>query len=79
MNEIANVYAADPISPTTVGIVMILVGIVFAYYLVKAVKLRSAGVTSDNPMEQHLGIQIVGYALILAACSWAFVSTVLGF
>ncbi|GAA2030979.1 hypothetical protein GCM10009720_09060 [Yaniella flava] len=78
MNELSSLYAADPISPTAVGIVMPLVIAVCVYYLVKAVKLRAAGTTSDDPMEQHLDIQIIGYIAIIAACAWAFTHTVLG-
>lgn len=78
MNEITNTYAADPVSPITASIVLPLIAAVFAYYLVKAVKLRAAGTVSDDPMEQHLGLQIIGYAMIIAACTWAFISTVLG-
>lgn len=78
MNETASMYAADPISPTSVVLVMSLVIAVSVYYLVKAFKLRAAGTTSEDPMEQHLGIQIGGCLAIIAACAWALVSTMTG-
>lgn len=78
MNELSSVYAADPISPTAVGILMPLIVAVCVYYLSKAVKLRAAGTTSEDPVEQDLNLQIVGYVMIIAACIWAFTSTVLG-
>ncbi|NWN87091.1 MAG: hypothetical protein HLX51_00890 [Micrococcaceae bacterium] len=84
MNELSSTYVADPISPVAVGIVLTLVVAIVVYYLVKAVKLRTAWNAntaqdaSEDPMEQHLGIQIVGYIAIIAACTWAFTHTVLG-
>lgn len=78
MNETASIYAADPISPTPVILVMSLIIVVSIHYLIKAFKLRAAGTISEDPMEQHLGIQIGGHVAIIAACAWSLVSTMTG-
>lgn len=78
MNELSTLYAPEPISPVAVSLVLTFVMAVSVYYLVKAFKLRATGTTSDDPMEQHLGIQISGYLAIIAACAWSLVSTMTG-
>lgn len=78
MNELSTLYAPEPISPVAVTLVLTFVMAVSVYYLVKAFKFRATGTTSDDPMEQHLGIQISGYLAIIAACAWSLVSTMTG-
>lgn len=78
MNELSTLYAPEPISPVAVTLVLTFVLAVSVYYLVKAFKLRTAGTISEDPMEQHLAIQISGYLAIIAACAWSLVSTMTG-
>lgn len=78
MNELSTLYAPEPISPVAVTVGLTFVLAVSVYYLVKAFKLRTAGTISEDPMEQHPGIQIGGYLAIIAACAWALVSTMTG-